>query len=65
MKTSLLSPLVGILTLIPLLSVSADQDNTKVEGSLKDVQWGDHWAGPEIKVSDLRGKVVLLKIWGG
>lgn len=42
------------------------QDNTKVEGATKDIQWGKHWAGPELKAPDeLKGKVVLLVIWGG
>lgn len=28
------------------------------------IGFGTHWFGPEIKTEDLRGKVVLLEIWG-
>jgi len=48
------------------LPACAEKDTTKVEGSTKDIQWGQHWAGLELKApADLKGKVVLLKIWGG
>jgi len=48
------------------LTACADQDNAKVEGTTKDIRWGNHWAGTEVKApEDLKGKVVLLKIWGG
>ena len=48
------------------LTACADQDNAKVEGSTKDIHWGNHWAGPEVKApANLKGKVVLLTIWGG
>ena len=48
------------------LPACADQENKKVEGTTKDIQWGQPWAGPEVKGhADLKGKVVLLKIWGG
>jgi hypothetical protein len=44
-----------------------DRDSTaEIDGSTKDIGWGEHWAGPTLKrASDLEGKVVLLKIWGG
>jgi len=49
-----------------LPAFAGNQDNTKVEGTTQDIQWGAHWAGPEVKApADLKGKVVLLKIWGG
>ena len=49
------------------LPISAgQQDNTKVEGSTQSIDWGKHWAGPEVKApAALKGKVVLLVIWGG
>jgi|TARA_B110000196_G_scaffold273117_1_gene249392 hypothetical protein len=37
-----------------------------LEGSLKQIKMGTHWAGPELEgPQSLLGKVVLLKIWGG
>ncbi|MEM7384065.1 MAG: hypothetical protein AAF514_03890, partial [Verrucomicrobiota bacterium] len=62
MKLLLRLFLVSVLAFGPSLASAGDQDNTKVEGSLKDIRWGTHWAGPELKASDLAGKVVLLKI---
>jgi len=48
------------------LPACAEKDAAKVEGSTKDIKWGQNWAGPELKdPADLKGKVVLLKIWGG
>lgn len=32
--------------------------------TIDDIGFGTHWFGPEINVEDLRGKVVLLEIWG-
>ena len=35
-------------------------------GSSEKIEWGKHWAGPELRnAKSLEGKVVLLKIWGG
>lgn len=48
------------------LPLSADQDNSKVEGSLADINWGAHWGGTQLKTTaELKGKVTLLVIWGG
>jgi len=55
-----------LTTALLCLPISADQDNRKVEGSTRDIIWGKHWAGPEVKAPvDLKGKVTLLVIWGG
>ena len=57
---------VFLLAAFLALPACAEKDTAKVEGSTKDIQWGQHWAGPELKApADLKGKVVLLKIWGG
>lgn len=58
---------IFLATLLLSIPVQAgQQDNTKVEGSTKEISWGKHWAGPEVKApADLKGKVVLLVIWGG
>lgn len=53
-----------IITLSLSTTLRADQDNTKVEGSLADIKWGEHWAGPDVQVKDLEGKVVLQMLWG-
>jgi len=56
------------LLALPLAACAeGDGDSAaKVDGSTKDIGWGEHWAGPKVKrASDLEGKVVLLKIWGG
>ncbi len=58
------SLLYSLLLTLPLHA--GRQDNTKVEGSAKGIEWGLHWAGPEVKAPvDLKGKVTLLVIWGG
>lgn len=56
-----------LLTLFCTLTAHAgQQNNIKVEGTTKNIDWGQHWAGPEVKApADLKGKVVLLVIWGG
>lgn len=42
------------------------EKSTVIEGSLKQITLGTHWAGPKLEgPENLRGKVVLLKIWGG
>ena len=53
-----------------LFSASACADDPSVskleDATTKDIKWGQHWAGPELKgAKSLEGKVVLLKIWGG
>lgn len=56
--------LSSLLLCLPV--IAGQQDNTKVHGSSKEIGWGKHWAGPEIKApEDLKGKVTLLVIWGG
>ena len=43
-----------------------DAKNDVVEGSIDRITLGKHWAGPELKAPEsLKGRVVLLKIWGG
>ncbi|NNC89280.1 MAG: hypothetical protein HKN82_12540 [Akkermansiaceae bacterium] len=38
----------------------------ELEGSTREIIWGEHWAGPKVRgAKSLEGKVVLLKIWGG
>lgn len=55
-----------LTALFALPAFAGNQDNSKVEGTTQDIKWGAHWAGPELKApADLKGKVVLLKIWGG
>ena len=51
-------------------SKTREKDNAEkseaLEGSLKQIKMGTHWAGPKLEgPQSLRGKVVLLKIWGG
>ena len=54
------------ITCFALPAFGGNQDNRKVEGTTKGIQWGQHWAGPELKApADLKGKVTLLVIWGG
>lgn len=65
-----LSDMVKVLLALAfaLLALPAcgEKEADKVEGSTKDIKWGHHWAGPELKVpADLEGKVTLLVIWGG
>lgn len=31
---------------------------------LADLELGAHWAGPEVTLEELRGKVVLFVLWG-
>lgn len=33
--------------------------------SIDDIRWGEHWSGPKGGKQSIKGKVVLLKIWGG
>lgn len=55
-----------VTSLFLVLPACAEKEAAKVEGTTKDIRWGQHWAGPEVKApADLKGKVVLLKIWGG
>lgn len=46
-----------------------DKSIAKKGGSIDKIRWGQHWAGPELATKtagkNLKGKVVLLKIWGG
>lgn len=47
--------------------VFADEDtklDTKLDGKLSDVEFGEHYSGPKIKKSELKGHVVALEIWG-
>ena len=47
-----------------MLATSVYADESKL--STKEILWGNHWAGTKVKNSQaLKGKVVLLKIWGG
>lgn len=63
-KTMLRILLATIFLCLPLSA--GQQDNRKVEGSTKEIFWGQHWAGPEVNTpADLKGKVTLLVIWGG
>ena len=32
--------------------------------TVSDLNLGKHWFGPEVTKQDLRGKVVLVEIWG-
>lgn len=63
--------LTAALLAWPIAAFAADDDGREgseaaIDGSTKDIGWGEHWAGPKLKrASDLEGKVVLLKIWGG
>lgn len=52
--------------LLPMAAL-AEGEKEKVEsGSTKEIKLGEHWAGPVLKGPEsLRGKVVLLMIWGG
>lgn len=35
------------------------------DGATDQIEWGQHWAGPRLNnTANLRGKVVLLQIWG-
>jgi len=55
-----------LLTAFLSLPACADTDSEKVEETTEDIRWGKHWAGSEVKApADLKGKVVLLKVWGG
>ena len=35
----------------------------KVE-SLEGMNMGEHWAGPKLSESDLKGRVVMVEMWG-
>jgi len=62
-KSIRISILFAALLALPVFA--GTQDNRKVEGTSAEIQWGQHWAGPNIKdSSELKGKVVLLVIWG-
>lgn len=44
----------------------AEAKKREIKGSLAKIKWGKHWAGPELTApKHLKGKVVLLKMWGG
>jgi len=55
---SIVTPLLaGTLAVVPTEPLSAKQ--------LKDVvNLGEHWDGPKRSFRDLRGRVVLFKVWG-
>lgn len=56
--------LTSLLLSLPIYA--GQQDNSKVQGTTQNIDWGKHWAGPEVNSSaDLKGKVTLLVIWGG
>lgn len=41
-------------------------ENEPLDGlSIKDINHREHWSGTKLKSKTLKGKVVLLKIWGG
>ena len=53
------------LTAVFVSSIVADSDASAAPKRLKDiVQLGAHWYGPELSHRDLRGRVVLVKVWG-
>lgn len=57
-----------LLFAIFLLALPAygDRNRQAAQGSVDDIRWGRHWAGPVIQgSSELKGKVTLLVIWGG
>ena len=62
----MMTRLLLALAFLSLPLLGGQQNNTKVEGTTKEIRWGQHWAGPVLKApADLKGKVVLLVIWGG
>lgn len=41
-------------------------DTEEVKGlTIRDIKHQDYWGGAELRSKTLKGKVVLLKIWGG
>ena len=53
---------LGALT-VAVTPTHADPAPLK-ESRVEDLRLGEYWFGPEIDKDDLRGKVVLLEIWG-
>ncbi len=45
--------------------VAIAQEGEVKELSIENIVHGRHWSGAEVKMDELKGKVVLLKIWGG
>jgi len=55
------SRILGVLAGVLLVTSSA----LAAPSTLKDsVRLGEHWYGPEFKLEDLKGRVVLFEIWG-
>ncbi len=63
--TLLLAGALGIGALAALAEDGGPGDVSETSTStINDIQLGTYWFGPELTVEALRGKVVLLEIWG-
>ena len=52
--------MAAALALVVGLSGAANAGVTSLEG----INLGEHWAGPKRSVDDLKGRVVLVELWG-
>jgi hypothetical protein len=55
MSTAVLAALPAFLTL-----AAAGDEKSAIEG----LRLGEHWYGPKLATEDLKGRVVLVELWG-
>jgi hypothetical protein len=65
-----MNKLTGALALAALVAFApfgfpGEEPAAKGGGTdIEKVKLGEHWYGPDLKVEDLKGRVVLLEFWG-
>lgn len=65
MKRNFLLPIIGagiVSALLAPLAGAADEELP--DHKLKEWSLGEHLSGPEVKMDDLDGKVVVIEYWG-
>lgn len=59
-----LACLAGLALAIGLAQADEGQGPADADAHIKDLNLGTYWYGAEVNKEDLRGKVVLVEIWG-
>lgn len=65
MRRGLGVAVVALLAVSGMRAFGADgQGPADANARLDDIRFGTYWAGQDVTLKDLKGKVVLLEIWG-